>query len=64
MSERLAKLRTHPAMLWVGVALVAAALLALPFALAAITRLMSTPIRPAMCGFCEVARIATPSLVR
>ncbi len=25
---------------------------------------MSTPISPAICGFCEVARIAMPILVR
>ena len=29
-----------------------------------ITRLMSMPIRPATCWFCDVARIAMPSLVR
>ena len=28
------------------------------------TRLMSMPIRPAICGFCAVARIAMPSFVR
>ncbi len=28
------------------------------------TRLMLMPISPATCGFCEVARIAMPSLVR
>jgi branched-chain amino acid transport system permease protein len=36
MTERLAKLRANPAMLWVGVTLVAVTLLTLPFALAAI----------------------------
>ena len=30
----------------------------------AITALMSTPIRPATCGFCAVARIAVPRRVR
>src|SRR5674476_1368904 len=30
----------------------------------AMIRSMSMPIRPATCGFCEVARMAMPSLVR
>ena len=29
-----------------------------------ITRSMSMPMRPAICGFCEVARIAMPMRVR
>lgn len=31
---------------------------------AEMTRLLLTPIRFATCGFCAVARIAMPSLVR